>query len=155
MPARGAQFAHEGPTVGSPPYGKRHKVEAGWPALHPVNENIDLLGHEAESKAPVQEFVRLPGREPQIVGAQLEQITVRAQRSQRKVRLGPRREHELESARYMIDEPGDAVARRPVRKPVEVIQDQRDPMLIVQLVQLVHETRQHYVDNMRCPGGPR
>ena len=46
----------------------------------------------------------------------------------------------------MIDEPGDALARYAVRKVVEVIQDQRDPMLIVQLV---HEMRQHDVDNVR------
>ena len=55
----------------------------------------------------------------------------------------------------MTGEPDDALARRPVRKPVEVIQDQRDPTLIVQLVKIVHETRQHHVGNMRRPGCPR
>ena len=89
MAARGAQVVHEGVAVGSPPQRQRRQVEPGRPALQPLDQTIHLLGHEAEREAPVQERVRLPGREPQIVGAQLEQLTVRAQRSQRKVRLRP------------------------------------------------------------------
>ena len=93
------------------------------------------------SRRPFRNASASPEREPQIVGAQLEQVTVRAQRSQRKVRLGPGGEHELEGGRCMIDEPGDALAGRAGRKPVEVIQDQRD---LTQIVQLIHQARQHH-----------
>ena len=46
----------------------------------------------------------------------------------------------------MIDEPGDALAGHAVGKPVEVVQDQRD---LTQIVQLVHQARQHHVHD-RC-----
>jgi hypothetical protein len=87
--ALGAQFGHQGVPVSSPPQRQRRQVQSGWPALHPLEESIHLLWHEAETQAPVQECVRFLGREPQIVGAQLEQVAVGAQRGQRKVRLGP------------------------------------------------------------------
>ena len=71
-----------------------------------------------------------------------------AQRSQRKVRLSPGGEHELEGGRCMIDEPGDALAGHAAGKPVEVVQDQRD---LTQIVQLVHQARQHHVNDRRRP----
>ena len=42
----------------------------------------------------------------------------------------------------MIDEPGEALAGHAAGKPVEVVQDQRD---LTQIVQLVHQARQHHV----------
>ena len=46
----------------------------------------------------------------------------------------------------MIDEPGEALAGHAAGKPVEVVQDQRD---LTQIVQLVHQARQHHVHD-RC-----
>ena len=70
-------------------------------------------GAETEPEAPVQERGHLLGGETQLVGSQLEQLTVPAQRSQRKGRLPPGREHELERGRCVFDEPGDALEAAP------------------------------------------
>jgi hypothetical protein len=49
----------------------------------------------------------------------------------------------------MIDEPGEALAGRAAGQPVEVVQDQRD---LTQIVQLVHQARQHHVEGSPHPG---
>jgi len=152
---------HSGPMLDALSYSNLFLIllddESGWYRFHPLfahlcggsssKESIHLFGHEAEREAAVQERVRLLGGEPQIVGPQLEQVAMGAQRGQRKVGFGPGGEHELEGARGMIDEPGEALAGRAAGQPVEVVQDQRD---LTQIVQLVYQARQHHVN-----GGPR
>ena len=92
-----------------------------------------------------------PGREPQIVGTELEQFTASAHRCQRKVRLRPRREHQLERGRRMIDEPGQALAGGASSETqCQVIQDQRDRIL---LVQLVDQARQGLLEDRAAPAG--
>ena len=145
---RAAKSAHESVAVGSVPQRERREVEPGRPSLRLPQQTFDIFGREAEPEAAVQECVRLLGGEPQIAGAQLEQFTVGAQRSQRKVRLSPGGEHELEGGRCMIDEPGEALAGHAAGKPVEVVQDQRD---LTQIVQLVHQARQHHVQRQTPP----
>ena len=146
MAARGAEPAHEGVAVGSTLQRQRREIKPGRPSASPLDQAIEVLGRQAQREAPVQEGARLLAGEPQIVGAQLEQLTVGAQRSDRQIRLRPAREHELEPGRRMVDEPPDAGAGWDARQPVEVIQDERDLTLAVQLVD---QARQDHINDRR------
>ena len=119
---------------------QRRQVDAGGPALGARDEQLDVGGVEPERQPSVEELVRLRGREPQLVRAQLQQLPARSQRAERQRRVGARREHDLHRGRDVLDEPRDAVARRAARQPMEVVEHEHDVAL---LGERVDEPRQH------------
>ena len=160
VPVRAAESAHQSVPVGGVLQRQRRQIEPGRPSLRLPGQPFDIPGREAEPEAAVQEGVRLLGGEPQVIGSQLEQLAVSAQRRHRQHRLRPAREHELEPGRRMVDEPPDTGAGRDARQPVKVIQDQCDLTHAVQLVDQArnnhlhhrchHRTRRHRVGHGRA-----
>ena len=125
---------------------ERREVEPGRPALGSLDEIVDVLGLEPELETIVQEHVCLGRSEAEVLGSQLEQLAVGAQRRQRERGLAPRCEHELERRGGVVDEPRHAVARRAAREPVEIVEHQRG---IAECGQLVDQLRQERVHDAR------
>ena len=123
---------------------ERCEVEPGRPAFGSLDEVVDISGSSPSSRRSLRSSVGLGAREAELVGAQLDQRPVRAERRQRQRGLVPRREHELERGGRVIDEPGDAVARRAAREPVEVVENERG---VAERGQRVDQLRQEDVDD--------
>ena len=80
------------------------RCPAGQPSVRATSSSTSPAS-SVQAEAAVEELVRLRGGEAQLVGAQLEQLAVGAQRAERQRRVGARREHELDRRRQVVDEP--------------------------------------------------
>ena len=125
---------------------QRGEVDPGRPPLRAPDERLDVGGGQVEREPAVEELVRLGGREPQRVRAELDQLAARPQRAERQRRIRPGRDHELHVRRQVIDEPGDGLARGTGREPVEVVEHQHH---LARFGERVDEPRQHHLEHGR------
>ena len=117
-------------------------MPAGQPSVR-ATSRIDVGRREPEAEPAVEELGRLGAGEPQLVGAQLGELPVGAQRPERELRVGARGDHQLDAGRQVRREPGDG---RGVGKAVEVVEHQRD---VAGLGERVDEPRQHDLAHRR------
>ena len=69
---------------------------------------------------------RLVVREPQIRGADLDELAARSQSSQRQRRLCPAGDHQVHLWREMVEQEGHSVLNLAVVDDVEVVEHERD-----------------------------
>src|SRR5262249_46608562 len=73
-----AEPAHERVPVLGTAKRQRSEIQPGRPALGPFDELIDVIARQPEVETIVEEKIRLGGAEPELLGAQLEQLSMGA-----------------------------------------------------------------------------
>jgi hypothetical protein len=104
--------------------GQPRQVQPGRPAGGPLDQQLDIRRAEGQSEAAVQETVGLLDGEAQVVGPELEQVSVSPESGEREVRFPSGREHQTEGGRRMLDQPSDALTCATTGEQVEVVDDQ-------------------------------
>ena len=121
--------------------GEAGELQARGPALGAGVERRHLVGGELESCHLVEEQAGLGWREPQVGGAQLQQLASRPQPRQRQRRVGPGRHRDARPRREVLQEERDGVVHGGFGDDVVVVERQhRGP---VELVEVVDQAGQH------------
>ena len=105
---------------------ERRELEAGDPAFGPDVQSGDIISREAQGHHVVEEGGGLVRGETQIVGADLEQLTTRAQATERQRRIGAARDNQVQLWRQVVEQKGHALVNRLGVDQVVVIEHQQD-----------------------------
>ena len=119
---------------------QRREIQACGPTLGPLDQADNILRSQTERVPLVQQRTTLGGGEPQVTGAQLEEVALRAQPPEGQRGLGSGGKDQLDDRGLMIDHPAQHVPRHPRLQHVDVVQHQRHRRLLGQHRQ---QPRQH------------
>ena len=127
------------------------ELQGGDPALGAVLEGRDLLGCEPHPVASSRYAGGLVGAEPQVDGADLDQLAAHPPPRQRQVGVGPRAEHDVHVRREVVDQEGHTPGDLRVVDQVVVVEHQPD--LVGHRGELVEQRGQRRVG--RAGRGPQ
>ena len=102
------------------------ELQPGDPALGTRLERPDVVGGEAECHSAVEECRRLVGREAQVVGADLGELTAGAPARERQGRVRPRGDDQVEVRRCVVDQEAHRTMDVGAVDGVVVVEDQHD-----------------------------
>ncbi len=121
---------------------ERGQVEARSPALRSLSKSRHGSLVDSEMVKAVDECVGLFGREGECTGVDLDELTLGAQSRECKRGLVPRRDHELDGARQVLEEELEPVMDLGMGDEVVVVEDEHD--VAGRGLELVGEHRQQH-----------
>ena len=135
VPVVAGERGDERRTVLPPPEGQRGEIEARGPAFSTHVEAHDVARLEGEAEDSIEKLSRLLGPETEVSGAELEQLSTGTQAPQREGGVRPRRDHEAEGRRGMVEEERHRLVDLGVLERVVVVENQDErPFVCVELV---------------------
>ena len=148
IPVSPGELGDEAADVLAPTDRQRRELQRGDPPLGAFLEGLDVLGRQAYPDVPGEVLGRLVEGEPQVGGADLDQLPAHPPSSQRQVRVGAGAQHDMDVGGQVREQEGDPLADLGVVHQVEVVQDQ--PHLTRCCGQLVEQGREHELGRDRA-----
>ena len=125
---------------------QRRQLQTRCPPLRTDDEPLDVLRRQRKPQPAVEQVRGLPHREPQVIGAQLDQIAAYPQPAQRQGWVGAGTQDQMQLARAAVQQRRDRLVDLSVADEVVVIEDDDD--VIRKGRQLVDEDRQHIPEHV-------
>ena len=142
-----------GMAVGASAQRQADQLQSGRPALGVLLEAANLVLGQVELHAVIEQASRLLRGEPQILGAELEQLRPRTQPSQRERRIIAAGHGDLHRIRQVIDDELHRAMDIAVLDLVVVVEHEHE--LVLQLGQGVYEHRHGQLGHVGAGGAQR
>ena len=127
---------------------ERGEIQAGGPALRPLDEELDVRGVERDPFPVDEQLTRLLGREREVARADLAQRTDRAEAPEAKRRVRARRHDETRTGGEMEDKPLERAPAGLVGQDVCVVEHDRHRRSVG-----LHAVRERVRDDRRRRAG--